>query len=246
MYAVAISLEIRYETPSGVHQHTLDLDIPWHMPIPLFLKEALPEILRRNRLQLPPARGQTWRLVRLLHGQQVPVLSHTFWGAGVYDGERLLLDSYTLPWPPYRFYLEHALEVEEGAAVSGVAGAERIYLAQPRMLIGRHDWGNRRFVDVSLSHFPQGQRISRKQAYIQYLNDRFVLKDLGSRHGTEVNGRSLRANENHTLLPGDRVVFGRVLAFVFRDDQETVPGDTLREAQKPASVFTKRQKEQQA
>jgi predicted component of type VI protein secretion system len=72
--------------------------------------------------------------------------------------------------------------------------------------------------EVSIAAFPfrigrqagneltlRDSRISRQQAQITSVNGAMVLEDLGSRHGTYINGeKSLR----HELQPKDRVDFG--------------------------------------
>ena len=57
--------------------------------------------------------------------------------------------------------------------------------------------------------------ISRRHAEISYANERYVLRDLGSRNGTTVNNTRLDANSIYMLKPDDHIHFGQV-AFVFQ------------------------------
>ena len=226
MHYVAITLEIPHpqtHTPTQTFDDEerpqpirLDLDIPWHMPIPYFLYQVLPEILRRERVPLSmPSPPFYLRLVRVWAGRTLPLLTHTFWGAGVRDGERLRLETYSLAWFPYRFYLHLSLSPNITPS-SEAQGEERIYLAQRRILLGRHDWSKKAFVDVDLSHFPGGKRVSRKHAEILHVQGRFVLRDLGSRHGTWIH--QSRITSSHTLLPGERILLGDKLSFSFQEN----------------------------
>jgi pSer/pThr/pTyr-binding forkhead associated (FHA) protein len=54
----------------------------------------------------------------------------------------------------------------------------------------------------------------------------YLLKDLGSTNGTEVNGRELQRETEYTLTPGDRIRFGNVES-VF--DPEHAVGDVPHE-----------------
>lgn len=51
-------------------------------------------------------------------------------------------------------------------------------------------------------------RTSRRHAAFRVLGSTVVLRDLGSRHGTAVNGVQLQSNEEFPIGPGDRIRFG--------------------------------------
>src|SRR5271155_5427998 len=76
--------------------------------------------------------------------------------------------------------------------------------------------GVRREVPLSASPFRIGRqagneltvrdsRISRQQAQIISVNGSWVLEDMGSRHGTFVNGEKVL---RHELRPSDKIDFG--------------------------------------
>ena len=77
-------------------------------------------------------------------------------------------------------------------------------------------------------------RVSRQQAQIVELNGAFILEDLGSRHGTFVNGEKVL---KHELKAGDRVEFGvpdsYQLLYVGDDDGATI-GDLVERIDAPA------------
>jgi pSer/pThr/pTyr-binding forkhead associated (FHA) protein len=51
-------------------------------------------------------------------------------------------------------------------------------------------------------------QVSRQHARLQQTPQGWMLLDLGSTNGTEVNGRQLKAHEPYALQPGDRVTLG--------------------------------------
>lgn len=221
MHYVAVTLEI--VLPHMSSPLVLDLDIPWMMPVPLFVHSALPEILAKKHVQLGEKYTGTWFLYRSLQGRLLPILTHTFRGAGIMDGERLRAEKRTTSWSPYRFYLEQMADADQGDAEEGIT-LERIYLALPKILLGRADWRQGHFVDVDLSFFPYGRQVSRRHAIIRYHNGSFIIQDLGSRNGTWLNGHRLPVKAKHLLRPGDRVSFGKGLHFVFQEAQANHEG----------------------
>ncbi|MGC2002235.1 MAG: FHA domain-containing protein, partial [Candidatus Acidiferrales bacterium] len=85
----------------------------------------------------------------------------------------------------------------------------------PRLVVIEPN-GVRREVSISTTPFRIGRqagneltlrdsRISRQQAQILAVNGAYVLEDMGSRHGTYVNGEKTL---KHELQPKDRVDFG--------------------------------------
>src|SRR5580658_8962841 len=85
----------------------------------------------------------------------------------------------------------------------------------PRLVVIEPN-GVRREVSISSTPFRIGRqagneltlrdsRISRQQAQILSVNGTFVLEDMGSRHGTFVNGEKTL---KHELQPKDRIDFG--------------------------------------
>jgi serine phosphatase RsbU (regulator of sigma subunit) len=76
-------------------------------------------------------------------------------------------------------------------------GLQRVELDRPRIVIGR-----RGDSDIVLGD----REISRQHAMLEREGNSWVIEDLGSRHGTYVNGEPVR---RHALRPGDRLRLGR-------------------------------------
>jgi predicted component of type VI protein secretion system len=91
-----------------------------------------------------------------------------------------------------------------------IAGsAPTISLHRPVLLIGRHP-----DCDVRLD-LPA---ISRRHCCVALAYDRLTIRDLGSRHGTRVNGALI---EESRLVPGDEIAIGPL---IYRfDDPTAIP-----------------------
>ena len=68
--------------------------------------------------------------------------------------------------------------------------------------------------------------VSSHHAEIVQSSGIFLLKDLGSTNGTEVNGSPLQADTEYTLKPGDRIRFGNVDS-IFDPEHATPPDQEL-------------------
>jgi pSer/pThr/pTyr-binding forkhead associated (FHA) protein len=66
----------------------------------------------------------------------------------------------------------------------------------------------------------------------------YILTDIGSTNGTELNGRHIAANEEHKLQDGDKIVFGKVAASYASEN----PADArpLPEAEEVAAVVAEK------
>ena len=237
MRYVAITLHIPHL------QVSLDLDIPWLMPIPLFLHQALPAILQQKGHTFWVPEGQMPRLVKRMYNRSVPLLTHTFRGSGIYDGHILMLEMVPRPpWhDPYRFFLEEVLETQEETRATA---SERIYLSQTRIRLGRHDLRRQYTTDVDLSLFPGGRHVSRRHALLQWHRGHFYLYDRGSRNHTYLNGQILVPKQAYILRPGDRVSFAKRMLFVFRDAlQDHEPDEEHAKASPVSSASTHSGKE---
>jgi hypothetical protein len=60
-------------------------------------------------------------------------------------------------------------------------------------------------VDLDLSN---DIRVSRRHARISWENERFCIEDLGSRHGTELNGREIKGTGKHPFEVADAILVG--------------------------------------
>lgn len=86
------------------------------------------------------------------------------------------------------------------AIVSGARAGEALVFSQPTIFVGRHP-------DVDLRFDPDIERgVSAKHALLFLNEGRWLLRDLGSRNGTLVNGRLVKGDV--ILDDGDRVTFG--------------------------------------
>ncbi len=66
------------------------------------------------------------------------------------------------------------------------------------------------------------ESVSRKHAEISFVNEHYTVRDLGSSNGTFVNEARLEVGKAHTLQPGDRVRFGKILfTFQVKEAQPT-------------------------
>ncbi|WP_435021029.1 FHA domain-containing protein [Tundrisphaera sp. TA3] len=83
--------------------------------------------------------------------------------------------------------------------VQGKPEGKTIPLAIPIFKIGRGDTCQLR---------PNNDLVSREHAEFQVGTDTVIVRDLGSRNGTQVNGRTLNKGESYTLKNGDLVTVG--------------------------------------
>ena len=86
-----------------------------------------------------------------------------------------------------------------------VDGGPAFRLEKPITLIGRHE-------DCDLA-LPQQVKISRRHCCIARVDDRFLVRDLGSMNGVRVNGKRVTEAE---LRPGDELAVADTM-FVFQD-----------------------------
>jgi hypothetical protein len=95
---------------------------------------------------------------------------------------------------------------------------KRSYTLGPRCLVGRHASCDLCFPDP---------RVSGEHAIVRWVDERWEVKDLGSRNGTFVNGRRLAAGDRMTLWRGEAVTLGgSTVGFVLAD--AAAPGPTAR------------------
>jgi pSer/pThr/pTyr-binding forkhead associated (FHA) protein len=97
------------------------------------------------------------------------------------------------------------LESPMPARLIPVDGGPAYRLEKPIVLIGRHE-------DCDLA-LPEQVKISRRHCCVARVDDRFVVRDLGSMNGVRVNGE--RVNEKE-LRPGDELAVADTV-FLFQD-----------------------------
>jgi predicted component of type VI protein secretion system len=100
------------------------------------------------------------------------------------------------------------VEVAMLLMVEGPTPGKRFYVDEPVLLFGRDP-----LCDVNI---PERQ-VSRRHASISFEEGRYLLKDLGSKNGTFINGSELSGS--HTLQDGDEIQIALCckLAFVAAD-----------------------------
>ncbi len=96
-----------------------------------------------------------------------------------------------------------------------------IAIQRPVMLVGRHPE-----CDIRIDR----RQVSRRHCCVAVAYDRFLIRDLGSRHGVRVNGRKI---QECRLFPGDEVAIAH---FIYRleddaSDQGAAPGARARKPQ---------------
>src|SRR6185312_7806710 len=83
--------------------------------------------------------------------------------------------------------------------VQGKPEAKTIPLAIPQFKIGRGEGCQLR---------PNNDQVSREHSLFELTSDAVFVQDLGSRNGTEVNGKKLNAHDPYRLKNGDLVKIG--------------------------------------
>lgn len=83
-------------------------------------------------------------------------------------------------------------------------------LARLRTTLGRVDQATGMHPDIDLAPLGLGMSASRRHAEVEYVGGDFVVRDLGSRLGTCVNGEPLDAGVGHGLADGDTLTIGAV------------------------------------
>lgn len=117
-------------------------------------------------------------------------------------------------------------------------------MARPPRLLVLDPAGARREVPLTQLPFRIGRqtgnelvlrdsRISRQQAQIAFADDSYLLEDMGSRHGTFVNGKKI--NGLQPLSPKDAIDFGMPDSFklVYLGDEATLE-ELIEQVEKPA------------
>ena len=102
-----------------------------------------------------------------------------------------------------------ALEAPGGASGARLVGADgkAITLTASRTTFGRKAENNVVLTGDSY--------VSGNHAIIVYEGEQFILTDIGSTNGTQVNGKRLEVNNPTVLFEGDAVIMGKT-AFIFR------------------------------
>ena len=106
--------------------------------------------------------------------------------------------------------------------VQGKPEGKTIPLAIPQFKIGRGEGCQLR---------PNNDQVSREHAMFEVASSAVYVQDLGSRNGTEVNGKKLTAHDPYTLKNGDLVKIGPLTFAV------SIEGAPVAAAADPAGAF---------
>lgn len=96
--------------------------------------------------------------------------------------------------------------------VEGPSPGKRIFLEKPVLLIGR---------DEDCDVVVPDRRVSRKHASISLQGEGYILKDLGSRNGTFINGQELQGAR--ALQDGDEIQLAYCCKLAFVGAEATAP-----------------------
>jgi hypothetical protein len=96
--------------------------------------------------------------------------------------------------------------------VEGPSPGKRIFLEKPVLLIGR---------DEDCDVVVPDRRVSRKHASISLQGEGYILKDLGSRNGTFINGQELQGTR--ALQDGDEIQLAYCCKLAFVGAEATAP-----------------------
>ena len=105
--------------------------------------------------------------------------------------------------------------------VQGKPEGKMIPLAGPRFKIGRGEGCHLR---------PQSDQVSREHAEFEIGPELVTVRDLGSRNGTEVNGKPLPKEQRYTLKNGDLVKVGSLtfaVAILSTSSRQMIPLSAL-------------------
>jgi hypothetical protein len=107
--------------------------------------------------------------------------------------------------------------LQAGTLALHVVGEDQpvILKAQPEIAIGRSIPGEPP-IDVDLGKY-HGHLlgVSRRHAIIRFIDDNYMLEDLGSSNGTWLNENQLSPKQPQVLRSGDQIRFGQLILFVY-------------------------------
>jgi len=122
-------------------------------------------------------------------------------------------------------------EAQEGQIISGENVMLRVEVqggGTPLLLpltgetvIGRRDPSTHTSPELDLTPYGAYQMgISRRHAIIRMEDDKPMLTDLGSRNGTYINGKKLKAHQTIPLKDGDEVRLGKIVLHITFQTEE--------------------------
>jgi len=99
-------------------------------------------------------------------------------------------------------------------------------LTEPEITVGRVSENTLQIEDISVS--------SRHATLTLTEGGDYILRDIGSTNGTDLNGKALEADTDHKLQDGDKIVFGKIdVSYISENPAEARP---LPEAEEVTAV----------
>jgi hypothetical protein len=120
------------------------------------------------------------------------------------------------PQTPGQFPAGHTMSINgqttglRGGGQRGGKIGKEFPLTSPESMIGRWDADGGIFPDVDLDQDDPEAKVSRRHARIQFLNNQYLIEDLGSTNGTFINrGPRLLPGNKQPLNNGDEIIVGK-------------------------------------
>jgi hypothetical protein len=112
--------------------------------------------------------------------------------------------------------------------VASMGGFFEYILGEDITNIGRDDPNSHWYPQIKLN---EDKSVSRKHCYIVKEADEYFIEDLGSKHGTQLNGEEINGQGKKRLNNGDKITLGEateITFYLFGDDEQPI-SDTERE-----------------
>ena len=174
-----------------------DLSLPVDVPIFIFV----PQIVKQ-KCGSSDSLGADW-LIRIHNSRDFITSDQSLGSVGILPGEILVIQSSIGDVPDFS-----RSEVLLTAKAILISESKSFPVNQKFTLIGRRDQQSGNFPEIDLSSLDKDARVSRRHAQIIIDNGSYILRDLGSKNGTFVNGHKITSDTRNELITGDLIRFG--------------------------------------
>lgn len=198
-----------------------DLELPAEVPVST-LGPAIAQALHHP--DLPTVDVPVKAVLKVIGEDEVIPIDKSLGAAGVVHGDELLLMVKGVP--------KELTQKESNLRFSGpgfIHPNGRTYTFRGKnVLVGRVDRATgvvSKVLGVDLTDLedPEGPTVSRRHAQVLFRDGDYLIQDLRSTNGTNVNGQVLPQETRIALRHGDEVQFGDVTLFFIWDSQEGNP-----------------------